>query len=274
MNGWISIYRKIQEHWIWQDEKRLKWWLTIILNVNHEPKKFPVGNEVLVCNPGQSFRSIEQWTAMFLCSKKTTIKFFEMLKNDDMIQCEIVGKGNRRKHLLSVVNWDEYQKKENEVSTPRKPECSVNGNPNVTSNNKDNNENNENNKNTPLAPSVSTGIKIEKKIKKRSQPDALQLPFSGSEFLIVWHQLTTLSKWKNKPHSAIQKSLDQLAKYDELFAIKLIEDAHAGNWSGVVFTDTDDKFSKWKNSTNGNNQNFKRTAANPATADELAKDRV
>ena len=152
MSGWISIYRKIQEHWIWQDEKYLKWWLTVILNVNHEPKKFPVGNEVLVCNPGQSFRSIEQWTAMFLCSKKTTVKFFEMLKNDDMIHCEIVGKGNRRKHLLTVVNWDEYQKKETEISPSRKPECSVNGNPNVTPNNKDNNENNENNIKISLPP--------------------------------------------------------------------------------------------------------------------------
>lgn len=30
----------------------------------------------------------------------------------------------------------------------------------------------------------------------------------------------------------------------------------------------------YKNKTNGNSQNFKRTAANPATADELAEDRV
>ena len=31
MAGWIKIYRDIQEHWIWQDANKLKWWLDIIL---------------------------------------------------------------------------------------------------------------------------------------------------------------------------------------------------------------------------------------------------
>ena len=140
MEGWIKLFRKIQDHWIWQDEKKLKWWLSILLNVNHAPQKFPVGDELLVCQAGQSFRSIEQWTSMFGCSKKTTAKFFDLLKKDGMISCEIVGNGNRRKHLLSVLNWEEYQQEETELSPPRKPECSVNGNPNVTSNKNDKND--------------------------------------------------------------------------------------------------------------------------------------
>lgn len=134
MNGWIKIYREIQEHWIWQDEKHLKWWLTIILNVNHEPKKFSVGTELFVCDPGQSFRSIQQWTDAFNCSKKTTVKFFKMLENDGMISYKILGNGNRRKHLLTVMNWDKFQVMETEMFRERKPECSANGNPNVPSN--------------------------------------------------------------------------------------------------------------------------------------------
>lgn len=140
MDGWIKLFRKIQSHWIWQDEKKLKWWLSILLNVNHAPQKFPVGDELLVCEAGQSFRSIEQWTSMFGCSKKTTAKFFDLLKKDGMISCKIVGNGNRRKHLLSVLNWEEYQQEETELYPPRKPECSVNGNPNVTSNKNDKND--------------------------------------------------------------------------------------------------------------------------------------
>lgn len=131
--GWLKIYREIQEHWIWQDEKYLKWWLTIVLNVNYEAKKFPVGTELFVCNPGQSFRSIEQWTDMFSCSKPTTLKFFEMLKKDDMIQTKIVGKGNRRKHLLTVVSWAKYQQTETGNFTETVPETLPKINPNVPS---------------------------------------------------------------------------------------------------------------------------------------------
>ena len=117
MKGWIRLHRQTQEHWIWSNEKHLKWWLAILLNVNYEAKKFPVGCEFFVCNPGQSFRSIEQWTDMFSCSKPSTIKFFNMLKKDGMILTETVGKGNRRKHLLTVINWEKYQEKETETFT-------------------------------------------------------------------------------------------------------------------------------------------------------------
>jgi len=87
--------------------------------------------------------------------------------------------------------------------------------------------------------------------KEKKQPDALQFPFTGPEFLKAWNLLITLPKWKNKPLSAIQTSLNQLSKYDEEFSVKLIEKAHAGNYQGVVFDDTDDKFLKWKNQRNG-----------------------
>lgn len=89
------------------------------------------------------------------------------------------------------------------------------------------------------------------KVKKRPQPDALQFPFSGIEFMKAWNELMTLPKWKKKPPSAIQTTLNQLAKYDEVFSVGLIEKAHAGNYQGVVFDDTDEKFLKWKKQQNG-----------------------
>ena len=39
MKGWIKLHRKIQDHWVWQDDRYLRYWLTILLNVNHESKK-------------------------------------------------------------------------------------------------------------------------------------------------------------------------------------------------------------------------------------------
>lgn len=144
MAGWIKIYREIQDHWIWQDNKYFKWWATILLNVNHEEKKFPVGSELFVCNPGQSFRSIQQWTDLFSCSKPSTIKFFEMLKKDGMIQTEIVGNGNRRKHLLTVVNWGKYQEKETRNFTETVPEILPEINPNIPRNKNEEKEENEN----------------------------------------------------------------------------------------------------------------------------------
>ncbi|EAC3914326.1 DNA replication protein DnaD, partial [Listeria monocytogenes] len=35
-SGWIKIYRSLQEHWIWENEKYLKWWLDLLLLANHQ----------------------------------------------------------------------------------------------------------------------------------------------------------------------------------------------------------------------------------------------
>lgn len=31
MSGWIKISRKINEHWLWEDANKLKWWIDLLL---------------------------------------------------------------------------------------------------------------------------------------------------------------------------------------------------------------------------------------------------
>ena len=109
MGGWIKIHRQLQDSWIWEDSKLLKWWLIILFHVNHEPKRFPVGDKIYVCNEGQSFRSLEQWGELFSCQKRSVLKFFDTLQKDGMLKKEIIGNGNRRKLLITVINWASFQ---------------------------------------------------------------------------------------------------------------------------------------------------------------------
>lgn len=76
----------------------------------------------------------------------------------------------------------------------------------------------------------------------------------SSKFLNVWYELIGMPKWKKKPTTAIQKSLTQLERYEELFAIGLVEKAIAGNYQGVVFSNTDAEYVNWKNKSNGGKQ--------------------
>lgn len=148
MRGWIKLHREILDHWIWQDEKYFRWWVIILMHVNHESVKFPVGSEIMICGPGESFRSIEEWSSLFMCSKKTVFKFFGLLKNDGMIDTKILGSGNRRKHLLTVINWGKYQNQETENYTERKPKTT----PKRDHNKNEKNEKNENLLFPPLIP--------------------------------------------------------------------------------------------------------------------------
>ncbi len=87
---------------------------------------------------------------------------------------------------------------------------------------------------------------------KRGKPPQkkmnLKFPYSSEDFIKAWNVLVEMPKWKKKIEHAIQLSLDKLGKYEEAFAIELMERAISGNYQGVVFPDTDEAYQKWKKS--------------------------
>ncbi len=101
---------------------------------------------------------------------------------------------------------------------------------------------------------VPSNIKENNKTKTRKK-DIIDLifPFHSEKFLESWEILVGMSKWKKKiPHS-LQLALNSLGKYEEEFAVELIEKAIEGDWQGVTFTNTPDDYIKWKK-RNGKNQ--------------------
>jgi hypothetical protein len=127
--GWILIHRKITDHWTWDNDKYFKRWITILLYVNHSPKEFVCGNELHICQPGSSYRSLEEWGRLLKTGKRQVKNFFDLLQKDKMILCQILGKGNQRKHLLTVVNWKEYQIKDTGKGTRSIPKTTPKSTP-------------------------------------------------------------------------------------------------------------------------------------------------
>jgi hypothetical protein len=105
MTGWIRLHRSIQEHWVFQDEKKLKWWLTLLLEVNYQDKKVAIGNELFDCKRGESIRSLRTWAKMFNTTPETVRHFFKLLQKDNMITVVSIGVSTH----LKVCNYDIYQ---------------------------------------------------------------------------------------------------------------------------------------------------------------------
>ena len=83
-----------------------------------------------------------------------------------------------------------------------------------------------------------------KKISKATAP--LDLPFSSDKFRETWEMLCEEKEWKKKTANALRLALKDLGKYDEDFAIELMEKTIKNGWRGVVFADTDAKYQEWK----------------------------
>jgi len=103
--GWIKLYRSIQEHWIWQDSEKLKWWLDLILLANHQNNKIILGNELLEVGRGEHHTSEIKLAERWKVSKTTVRKFLNLLENDAMIQLKKTKKGT----TIKVCNYKEYQ---------------------------------------------------------------------------------------------------------------------------------------------------------------------
>jgi len=102
--GWIKIHRGIKDHWLWRSDK-LRWWLDILLSVNHTDQKVLIRGELLECKRGQSVRSLETWAREWGVSKQTVKEFLALLQKDRMITRENLKITTR----ITVCNYDMYQ---------------------------------------------------------------------------------------------------------------------------------------------------------------------
>ncbi len=157
--GWISLHRRIQDHWIWQDPVKLKWWIDILLTVNHEGKKVNIGMRLIDCNRGQTVMSLRNWADRWKVSRDSTRNFLELLKKDGMITTENLVNTTR----LTVCNYDDYQGDLRTDPTLSKRQA----NASQTLADTNNNANNANNGNKGEYPNTKSKEDIKEKINKK-----------------------------------------------------------------------------------------------------------
>ncbi len=114
--------------------------------------------------------------------------------------------------------------------------------------------------------------KEEKETKQEEEQEYI-LPFSSQQFSKAWCILLEMPKWKNKQLQSLLLILKDLAKYEEKFAIYLIELAVKNDWQGVVYPDTNAKYEQWKqtNSQDGNKTVNNRTRETKSVAPETCQ---
>ena len=113
-----------------------------------------------------------------------------------------------------------------------------------------------------------TDIKKEKKSKPTPAP--LILPFDSEKFRETWEALCEEKGWKKKTANALRLALKDLGKYEEEFAIELMEKAIKGGWKGVVFADTPDKYLEWKSARQKKIDNAVPRTSQPVTVNSKA----
>lgn len=140
--GWISLHRKIQCHWLWDDKpfSRGQAWIDLLLLANHADKKFLLGNELVECKAGSFITSELKLMERWGWSKAKVRSFLALLESDHMI----TKKTDRKKTTITIENYSVYSVYET-TEEPEKDCKKTAEEPQKDTNNNVNNDNNVNN---------------------------------------------------------------------------------------------------------------------------------
>lgn len=106
--GYISVHRKIQDHWIWSDPERFRAWMDILLSAQfHDSEKMV--NGVLIKVPrGSWFVSQRTLQKRWGWSRTKVFMFLNTLKSEQMVNIKQTTRGS----IIEVLNYEVYQSTE------------------------------------------------------------------------------------------------------------------------------------------------------------------
>ncbi len=131
MEGWISLHRKIQYHWIWQNEKYLRAWIWFLIRANHDEAKVLIGADLVQLKRGEFITSIQNISKETKMSIQSTRTFLTLLEKDEMI----VKKSTSKLTQITILKYDSYQGRQQTNNKPVTNQQQTSNKPTTTDNN-------------------------------------------------------------------------------------------------------------------------------------------
>jgi hypothetical protein len=139
--GWVCIWRKIEEKGWYKNSKYVHLWVHLLLKANHKQNEFMWNNEIIIIKEGQLITGRKQLSKETGIRESTLEDILKVFENQHQIQQQKTTKFR----LITIINWKEYQQKEqqkqqqsNNRATTKQQQSDTNNN--VNNDNNDNKE--------------------------------------------------------------------------------------------------------------------------------------
>ncbi|KXB48677.1 hypothetical protein HMPREF3188_00063 [Tissierellia bacterium KA00581] len=141
--GWIKIHRKILDNFLWEDKPFSKGqaWIDLILLANHENKKIIFDGNAIEVKRGEKITSIRFLSERWGWSTTKTKKFLNVLQSEKML----TYKSNSKNTVYSIVNYNDYQEKQEYKNNTEVTQKKHRSNTEVTQKNTNKNDKNDKN---------------------------------------------------------------------------------------------------------------------------------
>jgi hypothetical protein len=267
MEGFISLHRALLDSMIFSSQTGLKIWIWLLLKASFKKRYVP-----LKIGKGETTVTIERGQLLFgrykaeeeLCIDGSTIyRWIKKLEENEMILIQ----SNNQYSIITICNYDTYQSGNTNEEQPMNNQRATNEQPmnsRRTTNEQQANTYNKDNK-------VNKVNKDNKVNKEDGEKQKLVFPYNSKKFMLLWNELVKMPKWRKKPFSALQLTLNKLSEFDEDFVIELIENAITGNYQGIIFSNTKEKYEQFKQQKYGGENVRNNAKKQGVSREELAE---
>lgn len=248
--GWICLYRKIQDCFLWTEEEpfdRRSAWIDLLLLANHEDKKMLFDGKTITVGRGQRITSVRNLAKRWHWGNARTLNFLRMLEEEQMI----VKQSDNRRTLVTIVNYSVYNDIANTDGTLTERSQNTDGTlsehsptTNNNDNNDKNNENNDNNNNPPNPPKGKKG-------KKESCVELFERLIQASPNVLSDEVISVLHEWMEykdqKKEKYVEGGMKPLLnkiykaqkKYGSDAVVNCVLDSMASNYKGIILDKLD-----------------------------------
>lgn len=121
--GWIKLYRKMRQSFVWTDANQLKLWLLLLMKASHEPRRFLFNGQQLDLSSGQMVTGRDALASEFnygvkpvqRVSGRQLWRWIKLFESEQMLSI----KSTTKYSVISISNWGEYQSDDQHLSIER-----------------------------------------------------------------------------------------------------------------------------------------------------------
>lgn len=121
--GWIKVYRKIRQSFVWTDANQLKLWLLILMKASHEGNRFLFNGQQVDVSSGQfvtgrdalAFEFNEGVKRDHRIVARTLWRWIKQFEKEQMLSI----KSTPQYSVITVIEWSTYQDGDHQVSIDR-----------------------------------------------------------------------------------------------------------------------------------------------------------
>ncbi len=130
--GYVKVYRTIEDNpVVCKDNDYFRVWHYLLYNATHKSREVMFGKEKLILNPGELIVGEEKLGEKCKVSRDKARRILKAFENTQQITQRKCTKGT----LITLVNWEEYQKSAQQITQPMHNECTMNAQQVHTNNN-------------------------------------------------------------------------------------------------------------------------------------------